>query len=64
MPKFKVILTKSAMVTRWVEADSEEEIRKIFDGEDPDNREIDDIEYDWDEDGEEEEIERIILLKD
>lgn len=63
MPKFKVLLRKTSCVTRWIEADSEEQVRQIIDGEDgaPD---LGDAEYEYDEDHEDEEISKIIPLED
>lgn len=62
MAKYKVRLNKTSCVTRWVNADSEEQARQIVDGVEgaPDLR---DAEYDYDEDHENEDIISITEVK-
>ncbi len=61
MPKFKVLLNRTALVSRWIRAESEEQVRQILDGEEG-VPELEDAEYDWDEDGEDETVIKIIAL--
>jgi hypothetical protein len=48
MPKFKIHVRTSAYATRYVEASTQEEALAIYNGE-VDGKDLNDIEYDYDE---------------